>query len=284
MSHLALVAPDLAEFVASRRPLAAAVRDPADTQELRACGGRGVEVFDAELSLVHTRITHGGSAVLLLPVEDRDGHPLLPQVALFRQLHPSGEALVLVELPRDRRHLGALGALGDASITRLRDGRTVYAFGRANALRQAQGRLERLLDTLPDPLARDVLSAVTQAYMPRLATHAVAAEVGIPYHRLCAAIAARGWPSLQRIARIGQLLRVAASDECPSPVRVRYAGLRDTRMLRRLLMELGLSPAQLAGHPHEPRRAAAMRRLLAEFATPEPVRPLRGRRPAGPRR
>jgi hypothetical protein len=275
LSHLALVAPDLAEFVASRRPLAAAVRDPEDHRDLRACAGRGVDVFDADLSLVHTRVTLGGSTVLLLPVEDREGHPLLPQVALFRQLHPTAEALVLVELPRDRRHLGALGALGDAAITRLRDGRTVYAFGRNSDLRLAQGRLERLIDTHPDALARGLLTAVTQPYSARLMTRTIAAEVGVPYHRLCAAITARGWPPLQRIARIGQLLRVAASDECPTVVRVRYAGLRDARMLRRLVVELGLSAAQVAGHPRDSRRAAVMRRLLAEFAGTEPVRPTR---------
>lgn len=277
VTHLALVAPDLAEFVASRRPLAAALRDPADQQALHARGGRGVELFDAELSAVHTRITGGGNAVLLLPVEDREGHPLIPQVALFRQLHPGGEALVLVELPRDRSHLGALGALGDANVTRLRDGRSVYSFGRPSDLRLAQARLERLLHSLRDPLARDLLTAVTQPYAPRLATSAVAAEVGLPYHRLCAMLAARRWPPPQRIARIGQLLRVAASDEVAAGVRIRYAGLRDGRMLRRLLVELGLAATQVAGLAREPRREAVMRQLLSEFGRPDPVRPFRER-------
>jgi hypothetical protein len=283
LAHLALVAPDLAEFLAARRPLAAAVRDPEDHLDLEAHAGRGVEVFDADLLAVHTRITHGGSAVLMLPVEDRAGHPLIPQVALFRQLHPSAEALVLVELPRDRRHLGALGALGDANVTRLRDGRTVYAFGRTSDLRLAQGRIERLIEGLPDPLARDLLTAVTQPYGARMTTRAIAAEVGAPYHRLCAAISARGWPPLQRIARLGQLLRIAASDESPSVVRVRYAGLRDARMLRRVLAELGLSATQAAGQLREPRRAAVMRGLVADFGGRAPVRPRRVPRPAGPR-
>ncbi len=275
VTHLALVAPDLAEFVAARRPLVVALRDPDDSKSVGVHAGRGVELLDADLALVHTRITHGGGAVFLLPVEDRAGHPLLPQVALFRQLHPSAEALVLVELPRDRRHLGALGALGDASITRLRDGRTVYAFGRTSDVRGAQARLDRLLAALPDPLARDLLTAVTQPFSPRLTTREIAASVGVPYHRLCAAVAARHWPPLLRIARIGQLLRIAASDESPAAVRARYAGLRDARMLRRLLAQLGLSAAQGAGQAREPRRAAVLRGLLVEFGRPDPVRPMR---------